>query len=449
MIAIFDPQPVRIEMRQHIQNLLSLRGLRRKDLAEMSGIDRVTISNILNNKQTFRLHQLDVITAALELPIGHFYDYFIAECCNDLGRLRPGKLGEFVHRCLEIGKNATIGRLMNLLLEDKESSKILTILFDIAETLYHSRFLDYSLAYYEKIISLDNRRSARLAIAHYRRFMIVRDKNVREQGREALYQLLEYLNQLPEEYEFEGDLVETSRREPVNLRFEGYRQALKMFLVFEEWGRLLDFAYAYEHLARKTNRQDALGEAMTYQIDALVAKGDYLKSLQIIEQLSILGEQWGRIAEGKKWFALISKGQYPYIEKGLVWAESMEEKDEMYPAALECLLRDERTAEADAFIQTHQVELDGLAGASGLERQPYAMRYIEARSRYYFAKGELQLALADMKQLASQASHYGNLTRLERQAEQAIRLLRVGIKRLAKNKDVPPSAKIQGTSDKT
>ncbi|WP_176560249.1 helix-turn-helix transcriptional regulator [Brevibacillus dissolubilis] len=440
---IIDPNVIRIELRQNIQVLLEAKDWKRKQLAKASGLDRVTISNILNSKQTMQLNQLDAITQAFELPQGHFYDYFIAECCNDQGRLRPGKLGEFVLKCSLLNKHRTIGMLMNVLLEDEDQHKIITILLDIAEKLYQTPEKKTALPYYEKIIAIDQKRGERVALSLYRRFMIVKELDLRQKGREAFIQFLPYLNIL-------------SQEGSENLLFDAYRQVLLYYEIVEEWKSLLHHAYEFERLSRRTNDRVAWSEALVFQITACIGQRDYLKALQIIEQLSLMGDEYERIAEGKKLLVLITIGRVQQIETYLGWARSREEKVQLIPAAINSYLQHKMIKDASVFMESNGDDLEDGIHATDYDKQGLVMRLIEARSEYYFATGDMFLALFDLGNLIEQSWKLGNIKRMKQLAEKVIHLFMVHLKMMTtvfgnttKEKDVPPSAKTKGTPDQT
>ncbi|WP_139490057.1 helix-turn-helix domain-containing protein [Brevibacillus dissolubilis] len=255
-----DPNLIRLHLRQELKRLILEKFEGQSHFAEVCQLPEPKLSKILNGKQFISLDELDTMTEALGLPKGYFYQLFIGECFRQTdGRLYPEKCAQFIRKCLEQGKDGLAHELFALTLESKSKSGY--SLFIQAEEFYHSFSEADLLPYYEEIIEVEGRITDLMVIAYYRRFLLQFQKGIGWRVAGALYNLLPYINLLPEQYtEITGKTV--------NLKLDAYRQVLHYFQQVEEWDELLHYAKEMERWSIQAENDQAYCEAMHYQFQA-------------------------------------------------------------------------------------------------------------------------------------------------------------------------------------
>ncbi|WP_139489101.1 helix-turn-helix domain-containing protein [Brevibacillus dissolubilis] len=284
MNGSYDPQRTRIELRHEFESDRKKRGWKRRDLAKATGIEPVTISNILNNKQSITLPQLDAITEAFNRPEGTYYETYMAECFSKEGKLLPARCAALITRCYQTGRQEIIDRLLELMSEETDPYRTNNMLFEIAEMLFHSDRKLESLPFFDKFLAWSTKKGEKSAVAHYRRYLIHRDRDLYMDGLEALHQLLEYLPYLPA-YDVCTD--PDGHKKTVPLKCEGYRQVVLYYHLVERWDKLLTYADEMAMAARLDNERGYLVEALHYKAVALREKGE-LEKAPSVKKRSVL-----------------------------------------------------------------------------------------------------------------------------------------------------------------
>lgn len=402
MLATFDPHPIRVTLRQDILRHLHRKGWKRKDLARESKLEAVTVSNLLNNKQSFMLYQLDAFTEALGLPAGHFYSYFKAECCNDEGRIRPGKCGGFAVRCLAVDQEKVIQDLLHLLSEDSNVTRQATILLDIAEHIYHSPLRAKALFYYEKVVKREEKISERYAICQYRRFLLIREQGTHSQVVQAFHQFTPHLHRLP-----------------TNLQREAYRHVLLYVSLVEEWHSLLPYAKEMEESARDTmdTLYDAtnVAEALYYQAIALRGLGKLGEAWEKTNEYAVLHPDYAKIAETNRALLAIQMGDRDEIPIRHDHATSQVEVYERLLTVLEVYTNKgmiEKVGNCLAEYATEVTELCQLSLNDPLIR--YAIHLRSLRVAYFSQVEEKAKALEEIHIMLDIAEQTGNMGMLKR-----------------------------------
>jgi hypothetical protein len=150
---------------------------------EMTGINAGTMSSLLNGNRVMAVNQLDRITAALELPECHFYEQYIHEYLNEASpnwrRIKP-----FLYRCAELNKPDCLKQTATLLMDHLVYSPLL---FDTAEDLFRDDKDAVAAILYQCVAESETRQhSERLALCHYRLFLLrIRDHKQAENLRAA------------------------------------------------------------------------------------------------------------------------------------------------------------------------------------------------------------------------------------------------------------------------
>ncbi|WP_176560209.1 helix-turn-helix domain-containing protein [Brevibacillus dissolubilis] len=420
MLQTYDPHPIRIELRQRLQDMLAERGWKRKHLAAATGLEPVTISNLLNNKQALQLYQLDAITSAFELPKGFWYKYYVAECCNEAGRLRPGKIGRFVLRCLKLDKHVVISHLLQILLEDEDVQRIMNILLDIAETIYHSSLRPLALPYYDRVIDLETKRGERLAICYFHRFLIVREQNFRRLGVEALHRLVEYLHLLPEHYQAEDDrgrIVES------NLRLEAYQEVLAYYQLRGNWPKLKRYAEELEALGLEKGKDEYLGEALLNKATAEREMGQKEEALTSLTRCAEISPAYARLAEGGTLATLVRNGQIEYVDQYREWCQTDEELFTMLPLGIWAYLHLDMLDQAKLLLTEFDKKAETMCQSETFAWSRDCIRFLQARATYYFRTRELDLAMQDTASLLHFAKRLGDVEVLTKHSEYMLRML--------------------------
>lgn len=247
-----------------LERFVKENNLNTNQLAKLSGLNPGTVSSILNNKKVLSVDQLDRLTKTLKLPEGYFYEQYIKECLNEVApnwrRIKP-----FLCRCVELEKLNCLKQTVDLLIDNLVYSPLL---FDTAEVFFNNDKVEAAALLYKYVAESEIRQhSERLALCHYRLFIIqLRNHNQAENLRVAT-QFEMYIDRLDEMDQLDGlkelantyrSLKEWDRLEKIvdklhpiahALYFEIHRNK-KMRHSPKKTGRPLFFYLAYSSLLR-------------------------------------------------------------------------------------------------------------------------------------------------------------------------------------------------------
>ncbi|MGQ3479314.1 transcriptional regulator [Paenibacillus sp. TY11] len=156
-------------IRAELDRYLQQEGLSIAQFGHIAGMNRGLVSAIVTGNKSMSVNQLDLITEAMGLPEGHFYDLFIENYIIDhppnMRRIEP-----FLFRCAELDKLDAIRRVVRAIMDNLLYSPKL---FEIAETLLAQGRYVAALILYENVAEVEKyQHSERLAICQYRMFTI-------------------------------------------------------------------------------------------------------------------------------------------------------------------------------------------------------------------------------------------------------------------------------------
>ncbi|KJD42361.1 helix-turn-helix transcriptional regulator [Paenibacillus terrae] len=156
-------------IRAELDRYLQQEGLSIAQFGHIAGMNRGIVSAIVTGNKSMSINQLDLITEAMGLPEGYFYDLFIENYIIDtppnMRRIEP-----FLFRCAELDKLDTIRRVVGAIMDNLLYSPKL---FEIAETLFEQGRYDAALLLYEGVAEAEKyQHSERLATCQYRIFTI-------------------------------------------------------------------------------------------------------------------------------------------------------------------------------------------------------------------------------------------------------------------------------------
>ncbi|MEK5318180.1 transcriptional regulator [Paenibacillus sp. FSL L8-0644] len=185
---------IRAELDRYIQQ----EGLNIAQFGQIAGMNRGIISAIVTGNKSMSVNQLDLITEAMGLPEGHFYDLFVENYIVDhppnMRRIEP-----FLFRCAELDKLDSIRRVVGAIMDNLLYSPKL---FEIAEELLSQGRHAAALLLYEGVAEAEKyQHSERLAVCQYRIFTIQigddQSRNIRAAAVfEAFVERLDEIDQL-------------------------------------------------------------------------------------------------------------------------------------------------------------------------------------------------------------------------------------------------------------
>ncbi|GIP57654.1 helix-turn-helix transcriptional regulator [Paenibacillus sp. FSL W8-0186] len=189
-------------IRSIIEQELERRGYSLSSFASRSGINRGTLSAILNGNppKPIAIRQLDLMTEALEQPEGHFYPLYVNECV-DSDQPNRRRVKAFLLRCAEVGQTECIQEVLDRIVENLS---YIPMIFEIGEELYEKGLREESRLFYNVVIESEKyQHSERLAISHYRLFRLSLGDDA-EANLIAATRFELYLYRLPEDYQLDG-----------------------------------------------------------------------------------------------------------------------------------------------------------------------------------------------------------------------------------------------------
>ncbi|ADM69365.1 hypothetical protein GMA19_01538 [Paenibacillus polymyxa E681] len=173
-------------IRAELDRYLQQEGLSLSQFGQIAGMNRGMVSAIVTGNKSMSIKQLDLITEAMSLPEGYFYDLFIENFIIDhppnMRRIEP-----FLYRCAELGKLDAIRRVVRAIMDNLLYSPKL---FEIAEGLLAQGRLEAALILYEGVAEAERyQHSERLAICQYRIFKIqISDDQSQNVGAAAVFE---------------------------------------------------------------------------------------------------------------------------------------------------------------------------------------------------------------------------------------------------------------------
>ncbi|GGN93579.1 hypothetical protein [Saccharibacillus kuerlensis] len=191
-----------ITLRSEIEKGIAELGMNFSSFGELSGINRGIFSAILNGSppKPISLNQMEAITRAFGKPEGWMFDLYIEECFYD-GKPNRRRVEPFLIRCAELGRTDCIREVLSRLLEDL---KHVSMIFEIAETLFTSGKIQESLIFYECVVENEKyHHSERLAISHYRLFRASIGVN-NDQSLRAAFRFEPFCGKLPDNHRLDG-----------------------------------------------------------------------------------------------------------------------------------------------------------------------------------------------------------------------------------------------------
>ncbi|AYB38942.1 helix-turn-helix domain-containing protein [Brevibacillus laterosporus] len=368
----YNYEGAQIELRQRLQESLDSKGWKQKDLVQATGIDSVTISQLMNNKRRMTLPQLETITKALKIQMDTFYEYFLGECFNETGKLSPAKTAEFFIGCIKAERYDITKKIMDFINEDTDRKRLVDNTFKMAEHIFSSEQRNYSLPLYDIVITNSTTRSEQLAIAYFRRFIIARDVDLTVSGYETLHQLQEYLPLLPEEY-----------------KFDAYYKILTFYNVVEKWDKLLNYAKELKELATAENQKKYITEALLYKVAGYEGLKDYKTAIHVIKEYATYGNEYAELAQINETLLFIEMGYVEYIDEHIKLIScDLNKLCVFLPVAIETYLQKEMLQNIEELLRTFEKEIMEICSKTHILIKRHKLKLFQALSSYYFIKGE-------------------------------------------------------------
>ncbi|MBP1311740.1 transcriptional regulator with XRE-family HTH domain [Paenibacillus sp. 1182] len=152
-----------------IQTYLKRKGLTMTKFGHTIDLNVGTVSSIVTGNRSISVHQLDSITAGMNLPPDYFYERYIEECIEE-SPLNWKKISPFLYRCIELGRLDCLQRVVILLLDNPNYPPSL---FEVAENVYKDGYNEAAAYLYKKVAESEKQQhSERLAVCQYRLFQI-------------------------------------------------------------------------------------------------------------------------------------------------------------------------------------------------------------------------------------------------------------------------------------
>lgn len=302
-----------------VKRLLAERKMNQLQLVErMNGkVKQSNLSAALSGKRNFTLTMLDTITEALGMEKGALYTYFVPECFDRYGNLRPKKTVDFLLECYRLGLQTVVDRLAEELIES--GKKHADVLFSLAEQLKHTGMEEEALTYYLAVVQLELGQvevSDRWLISLYRAFHIQRDKGLPEAS-EAVVYLHTFLRNL-------SPLPEGKQISPINeLQLLAYQEVISYYFEQEQWEKTVQTCSEYLHLQKDAEWNAACEEVIMQKCEAHCRLHQYGAALQTAEDF--LSSQKKRNSDWQAYFQLLryrektAKGEVPSTSGYIAW----------------------------------------------------------------------------------------------------------------------------------
>jgi len=262
-------------IRSEIEEYIRQAGIDFQSFSNSIGLNQPMLSAMLHsNPITMSIGQLDLITAAMGLSEGHFFELYIDEC---FGTTAPNwdLLRPFLIRCAELNRHDCIRKVLSGLVEESNQT---TEIFDTAEFLLEQDSQEAAAILYESVIDTEElNHSERLAISYYRLFQIYR-----QDGHKSFMiamHFIPYRHRLPEGYALDGLLLLS-----------------QLFAFKQRWDEVENYAHELTQLAEKVYQNHLWKDADFNSVRPLIY---YFGQGYLFKAGSF--EHRGMFAESKKW----------------------------------------------------------------------------------------------------------------------------------------------------
>ncbi|TKH45134.1 transcriptional regulator [Paenibacillus terrae] len=156
-------------IRAELDKYLKQEGLSLTQFGNIAGINRGIVSGIVTGNSPISVNQLDLITEAMGLPEGFFYERFIDDYIIERSP-NMRRIERLLYRCAELDKLDAIRRIVGQIMDNLLYSPKL---FEIAEALLAQGRHAAALLLYENVAEVEKyQHSERLAVCQYRIFTI-------------------------------------------------------------------------------------------------------------------------------------------------------------------------------------------------------------------------------------------------------------------------------------
>ncbi|WP_283654218.1 MULTISPECIES: helix-turn-helix transcriptional regulator [unclassified Paenibacillus] len=156
-------------IRAELDKYLKQEGLSLTQFGNIAGINRGIVSGIVTGNSPISVNQLDLITEAMDLPEGFFYERFIDDYIIEHSP-NMRRIERLLYRCAELDKLDAISRIVGQIMDNLLYSPKL---FEIAEALLAQGRHAAALVLYENVAEVEKyQHSERLAVCQYRIFTI-------------------------------------------------------------------------------------------------------------------------------------------------------------------------------------------------------------------------------------------------------------------------------------
>lgn len=194
--------PKSLSIRSIVEQEIQSKGYNLSQFSQISGMNRGTLSLILNGNPSKMpsIPQMDKMAEALGYEQGWLYELYLKECFDrEVPHWR--RLKNFLYRCLQLGKDHMIQQVLDRVLEDSNQTGAI---FDAAEEWYEEGYREQLLPLYQCVIIHERYRHAeRLAVSHYRIFRLSQSENFENNLRAAIA-FEPYRNELPIGFRLDG-----------------------------------------------------------------------------------------------------------------------------------------------------------------------------------------------------------------------------------------------------
>ncbi|WP_322906356.1 hypothetical protein [Paenibacillus campi] len=278
-------------LRHELEAEIAHQGYSLSSFSKASGINRGVLSSTLNGSppKPMSINQLDKMVQTLNKPAGWLYEKFAKECFDESGKTNWRRIRPLLLRCIELGRNDLIDRILGLLMEDPNH---ISHVFELAEQLSNTQYDQCAIVLYRCVIENErNYQSERLAVSQYRIFRTALSHNIENNLKAAL--------------SFEPFRAQL----PIPLKLEALLKLGNIFYTVQDWDMTYQYGnelymlakrvYEYRQTGKRKGvqpRTSSLDEPLVYyygqglnlQFGALQHKEQYEAARQLLDQLDHL-----------------------------------------------------------------------------------------------------------------------------------------------------------------
>jgi len=371
----------------YVLDEMGKRGLTQNKVAAMSGINKGNLTKYLKGAAWYTLDVVDKLVDAIGLDRLTAYELYSKEVFRSDASKVMKKREDLLKRCIEHGFVELAERVASAMLEEGSTA---IGFYRMAEEYRLQGKESEALGLYDKAMSLEtDRYSELLALCLYRKFSILRDKDLKRVYDVALEFSL-YIKNLPSF----GPQEQAEK-------LEAYRKLIATFYELKKYDHMLFYCDELAELTTKMQGADERtarkyhGYSKVYKGFALRATKRYPEALAVIEEYRDNDtDNFSAWATSNNLYVRVEMGEVEAIPEMLEFVKKNPMNSTGVILSLQTYLSHGKIVDAGYVVETYREQIDKIINSCDMFYQTWQCDLFVALSEYYRIAGQKEKAKA-------------------------------------------------------